>query len=68
MLGECFALARNRGRCPLTNVAERFTEDRTPNFDIYLPVWLARYNRVVFGVMFVVGECYLLFRWMAVAK
>jgi hypothetical protein len=23
--------------------------DRADNFDIYLPVWLARHNKVIFG-------------------
>ena len=31
---ECAVLAANRGRCPLTDWAARFTEDRAANFDI----------------------------------
>ena len=31
-------------RCPLTLVAERYTDDRRANFDIFLPEWLARWN------------------------
>ncbi len=49
VLVECSVLAANRGVCPLTNVAAHYTEQRTPNFDIYLPVWLARYNKTIFG-------------------
>src|SRR5208337_4457869 len=44
ILGECLALALNHGRCPLTDVAARHTDDRADNFDIYLPLRLARYN------------------------
>jgi hypothetical protein len=40
---ECVVIATNRGRCPLTDWAARFTDDRADNFDIYLPNWLARY-------------------------
>jgi hypothetical protein len=34
VLIECIVLAANRGRCPLTGVAARYTEQRTANFDI----------------------------------
>ncbi|MFZ0395119.1 MAG: hypothetical protein WCF17_15065 [Terracidiphilus sp.] len=61
---EILALAFNRGRCPLTNVAERFTADRTPNFDIYLPLWIAKHNKSVFGTVFVAAECFALWRWV----
>ena len=42
VLVECGVLAANRGRCPLTGTAARHTGQRLANFDIYLPVWLAR--------------------------
>jgi hypothetical protein len=49
---ECAVLAMNGMRCPLTDLAARYTADRTDNFDIYLPLWLARHNKVLFGTMF----------------
>jgi hypothetical protein len=52
---EVAVLAVNGGRCPLTAVAARYTDDRRDNFDIYLPLWLARYNKLIFGTLFVVG-------------
>jgi hypothetical protein len=64
VLGECLVLAFNGGRCPLTDVAARYTDERAANFDIYLPVWLARYNKQVFGSLFVIGELVLLWRWV----
>jgi hypothetical protein len=64
VLAEAAILAFNRGRCPLTNVAERFTADRAPNFDIFLPVWIARYNKGVFGALFVAAECFAFWRWV----
>jgi hypothetical protein len=63
VLGEFAVLAVNEGRCPLTDVAARYTEDRADNFDIYLPVWLARHNKRIFGVLFVVGEFLVLWQW-----
>lgn len=53
VLGECLVLALNRMRCPLTDLAGRYTEDRADNFDIYLPLWIARHNKFVFGWLFV---------------
>jgi hypothetical protein len=60
---EVFVLAANRFRCPLTDVAARFTDDRADNFDIYLPLWLARYNKVIFGSLFAAGMLFTLARW-----
>jgi len=60
---ECALLAANGGRCPLTNIAARFTESRTPNFDIYLPSWFAQYNKPIFGSLFVAGGLFALIRW-----
>ncbi len=41
---EVVVIALNGWRCPLTAVAARYTDDRRPNVDIYLPEWLARYD------------------------
>lgn len=64
VLVEVLVLVANRWRCPLTNVAARYTSDRSDNFDIYLPVWLARYNKVIFGSLFGLGLLLALVRWM----
>ncbi|MGA8184576.1 MAG: hypothetical protein WB819_13130 [Terriglobia bacterium] len=64
VLAECGVIALNRGRCPLTSVAARYTEDRADNFDIYLPEWLARHNKTIFGTLFVAGEIVVLWRWL----
>jgi hypothetical protein len=64
VLVECAVLAMNRGRCPLTDLAGRYTEDRTDNFDIYLPLWLARRNKMIFGTLFAIGELFVLGRWL----
>lgn len=60
---EIFVLALNDGRCPLSNVAARYTDDRRDNFDIYLPAWLARYNKLIFGSLFFLGEAIVFLRW-----
>jgi hypothetical protein len=52
---EIGVLIANRFRCPLTDVAARYTADRRANFDIYLPEWLARRNKQIFGALFGAG-------------
>jgi hypothetical protein len=63
ILMECFVLAVNCWRCPLTDLAEKYTADRSPDFDIYLPLWLAQHNKTVFGALFILGELIVLGRW-----
>ncbi len=63
VLVEVVVLAVNGMRCPLTRVAARYTDDRRDNFDIYLPEWLARHNKTVFGTLYVLGIVYAVVRW-----
>jgi hypothetical protein len=53
----------NRFRCPLTAVAARYTADRRDNFDIYLPLWVARYNKQIFGTLFIAGVLFTFVLW-----
>ena len=55
VLVEVAVLLANGLSCPLTGIAARYTEDRRDNFDIYLPLWAARYNKVIFGSLFIAG-------------
>ena len=64
VMGEVVVLALNRMRCPLTDVAERHTDHREANFDIYLPLWLARHNKSIFGTLYAAGLVYTLVRWL----
>jgi hypothetical protein len=67
VLVEVVVLWLNGWRCPLTDLAARHTEDRRANFDIYLPEWLARYNKQIFGPLYGLGLAVLAIRWMAAA-
>lgn len=62
---EIVILMLNGWACPLTAVAARYTEDRKPNFDIFLPLLIAKYNKLIFGTLFVVGLVYAALRWVA---
>ena len=65
VLGEVVVLWLNRWSCPLTAVAACYTDDRSANFDIYLPEWLARYNKQIFGPLYGLALVVLAIRWMA---
>ena len=60
---EVLVLVLSGGHCPLTPIAARYTDDRRDNFDIYLPEWLARYNRLVFGLLYLAGILFTAVRW-----
>lgn len=61
---EVLVLLGNRFRCPLTGVAARYTDDRRDNFDIYLPLWLARHNKTIFGGLFAAGVIFTVITWL----
>lgn len=60
---EVVVLAVNDWKCPLTAIAARHTDDRRINFDIYLPEWLARHNKSIFGSLYLAGIAFTLARW-----
>ncbi len=64
VLVEVVVLLLNDWRCPLTAVAGRYTADRRDNFDIYLPEWLARNNKRIFGALYIGGVLTAGFLWI----
>ena len=49
-------------RCPLTLVGQRYTNERDAGFDIFLPSWLAKHNKIIFTSLFVAGLALSLWR------
>ena len=41
--------------CPLTLIARKYTDSENDNFDIYLPNWLAKYNKIIFTTIYLAG-------------
>jgi hypothetical protein len=68
VLVEVGILVVNAWSCPLTAVAARYTDDRRPNFDIYLPEVIARHNKGIFGTLYVVGVVFAWVLWMEQAQ
>ena len=44
--------------CPLTVLARKYSDSTKHNFDIYIPNWLAKYNKLIYtsilGVIFII--------------
>jgi hypothetical protein len=51
---EIIVIIVNAWTCPLTAVARRHTDDDAPNFDIFLPRVIARYNKEIFTVILLI--------------
>lgn len=48
--------------CPLTLIARKYSDSKKENFDIYLPNWLAKYNKLIFTTIFIIGLIIVLIR------
>ncbi|HSJ68543.1 MAG TPA: hypothetical protein VK921_12745 [Anditalea sp.] len=59
---EGLVLAIYRLRCPLTIVAEKYSDSQKANFDIYLPNWLAKYNKEIYTTIFSIALVILVYR------
>lgn len=57
---EMIVIVANAWTCPLTNIARRHSNDEAPNFDIYLPRAIAKYNKEIFSaILFIILLLYL---------
>ncbi|MDO9376889.1 MAG: hypothetical protein Q7T76_20850 [Ferruginibacter sp.] len=59
---EGMVLLYYKGTCPLTLIARKYSTSTKPNFDIYLPAWLARYNKLIYTTFFVIIVAALIYR------
>jgi hypothetical protein len=48
--------------CPITVVARKYSDSTRDNFDIFLPNWLARYNKEIYTTIFLISILILLYR------
>lgn len=62
---EVLVLLAFRLYCPLTLVARRYSDSTAPNFDIYLPQGIAKYNKEIYGVVMVLVLIGLVVRLVA---
>ena len=62
ILVEAIILFIYRWRCPLTLIGGRYTNEWDVGFDIFLPSWLAKHNKLIFTTLFVIGVALVLWR------
>ena len=48
--------------CPLTVIARKYSSSNKANFDIYLPGWLAKYNKLIYTGILIVIIIILIYR------
>jgi hypothetical protein len=49
-------------KCPLTVIARKYSDSSKDNFDIYLPNWLAKYNKLIYTSIFIFIIFLLMYR------
>jgi hypothetical protein len=48
--------------CPLTVIARKYSDSARDNFDIYLPNWLAKYNKIIYTTFLALIILILIYR------
>ena len=54
ILLEGIVLLIFRKMCPLTILARKYSDSTKNNFDIYLPDWLAKHNKMIYTTLFII--------------
>lgn len=49
--------------CPLTLIVKKYTKNRKDNFDIYLPIFIAKHTKMIFSALFVRGVMLVFFNF-----
>jgi len=62
VIGEGLTLLIFKMFCPLTLIARRYSDSERDNFDIFLPNWLAKHNKVIFTSIFVIALVLVMYR------
>lgn len=62
VIGEGIVLLLFRMFCPLTVLARKYSDSQKDNFDIFLPNWLAKHNKLIFTTIFLIGLVLVMIR------
>ena len=62
VIGEGIVLVLFKMFCPLTVLARKYSDSSKENFDIFLPNWLARNNKLIFTTIYLIGLIIVLMR------
>lgn len=64
IVGEGLTLLIFKMFCPLTLIARKYSDSEMDNFDIFLPNWLAKHNKLIFTSIFIIAVLTVLYRIM----
>lgn len=62
VLAEGLVLLIFKMFCPITLIARKYSASKKDNFDIFLPEWIARHNKLIFTSIFLAGLILVVFR------
>jgi hypothetical protein len=62
VIAEGIVLILFKMYCPLTLIARKYSDSNKDNFDIFLPNWLARYNKIIFTTIYLIAVAIVLIR------
>ena len=48
--------------CPVTIIAKKYSDSQKANFDIFLPNWLAKYNKHIYSIILAIALLILIYR------
>jgi hypothetical protein len=65
ILMEGLVLLYFRLTCPLTIMARKYSDSPKDNFDIFLPNWLAKHNKLIYTTLFIIILCILMYRMLS---
>jgi hypothetical protein len=51
-------------KCPLTILGYKYNDNQETGFDIFLPKWLAKNNKMIFSTIFIIGILIIIYRVM----
>lgn len=62
VVAEGFVLLIFKWFCPLTVIARNYSDSKKHNFDIFLPEWLAKHNKLIYTGIFGIAILLLIYR------
>lgn len=62
VIGEGLVLVAFKMFCPLTVLARKYSDSTEENFDIFLPNWLAKYNKLIYTSIFCIAVIIVIYR------
>ena len=62
ILVEGIVLLIFKWKCPMTLIVSQYTDNQEIGFDIFLPKIVAKYNKIIFSILYIIGIVIVIFR------